>query len=130
MGSDHPTQSKLHVVELNEMNSTAGTSLWESTSDSVRVAMETYGCVVVSCEKARAQAEAHDGVFDLMEEAFRLPLETKVKLKGELLGFGYEGDYPLMPLFQSFGIGDGATLQVVKDFTTLMWPHHGHDKFW
>ncbi|EYU24677.1 hypothetical protein MIMGU_mgv1a010266mg [Erythranthe guttata] len=124
--------SKLHIVQLTEANSTLGTTSWKSTSDSVRRALELHGCVVVDYDNVHAAAAAavEGGVFGVLKEVFGLPLETKMKHKSGLLGFGYEGNYPEMPLFQCFGIEDGGTHQGIKDFTTLMWPHHhGHDIF-
>lgn len=124
------SQSKLHVVEFTETNTTPGSSSWRSTSDSVRHALETHGCVVVICRR-KARALPLDDMWRTLKELFDLPLETKAKNKNEFLGSygGYEGNYTKMPLFQSFGIGDGATRQVAEEFTTLMWPH-GYDDFW
>ncbi|KAI3463364.1 hypothetical protein Pfo_020027 [Paulownia fortunei] len=121
MGSD-----KLPVVEFTETNSTPGTTSWKSTSDSVRRALETYGCLVVDYTKIGA--ELQDAIFKLSEELFRLPKETKIKHTSQLAGFGYGGNYATMPLYECFGIEDGGTLEAAKEFTSLMWPH-GHHKF-
>ncbi|KAI3463365.1 hypothetical protein Pfo_020028 [Paulownia fortunei] len=118
---------KLQVVEFTEINSTPGTTSWKSTSDSVRRALETYGCLVVDYTKIGAEMQG--AIFKLSEELFRLPMETKIKHTSQLAGFGYGGNYTTMPLFECFGIEDGGTLEAAKEFTSLMWPLHGHHKF-
>ncbi|KAG8388311.1 hypothetical protein BUALT_Bualt02G0112300 [Buddleja alternifolia] len=118
--------NKLPIIEFSEKNLIPGTSSWKSTSDSIRRALESYGCLVVDYDKARLEP-GDQAVFGLLEELFRLPMETKMRYTSQRQGFGFE-NYPAMPLYESFGIEDGATLESVEGFTKLMWPF-GHDKF-
>ncbi|KAG8379887.1 hypothetical protein BUALT_Bualt07G0136000 [Buddleja alternifolia] len=124
MGSH--AQPKLPIIEFTEKNLTTGTSSWKSTSDSVRQALESYGCFVAAYESI--SSEMHEAVFGLSEELFSLPKETKMKNSSDIPGFGYGANYPRMPIFEYLGIQDGGTLEAAKKFTNLMWPH-GHDKF-
>lgn len=125
MGSH--AQPKLPTIEFNEKNLTPGTSPWKSTSDSVRQALESYGCFVVAYENI--SLELLETMFSLSVELFRLPLETKRKHTSELPGFGYGGNFSVMPLFEYFGIEDDGTVEAKNKFISLMWPQ-GHDKFW
>ncbi|KAL7140024.1 hypothetical protein ABFS83_09G093000 [Erythranthe nasuta] len=129
MGSLDQQSNKLPTIEFNQENMTPGTNPWKSTSDSVRQALEMYGCFVVSYE-SNIGTELHKKIFDggLSEELFGLPLETKKKHTSKFAGFGYGGNYSVMPLFEYFGIEDVATLDAAQKFTTLMWSQ-GHDKF-
>ncbi|KAH6801394.1 hypothetical protein C2S52_001858 [Perilla frutescens var. hirtella] len=120
-------EPKIPIVEFTEVNLTPGSSSWKSTSDLVRRALETYGCLVVSNEKIRPE-HPHEPLFSVLEEVFGLPDEVKKKHISELGGFGYGGKYPRMPHLEYFGIEDEGNLEGVKDFTTLMWPN-GNSKF-
>lgn len=126
MGSD--TQAKLPTIEFNEKNSTPGTISWKSTSNSVRQALESYGCFVVSHDNLMS-SELHNDMFTLTEELFRLPLETKRKHSSTIAGSGYGGKYSIMPLFENFGVEDAGNLGAAQKFTALMWPN-GRDNFW
>ncbi|KAG8388308.1 hypothetical protein BUALT_Bualt02G0112000 [Buddleja alternifolia] len=123
----HAQSNKLPIIEFTEKNLIPGTSSWKSTSDSIRWALESYGCLVVDYDKARLE-QGYQPVFGLLEELFGLPMETKMKYTSQFKGFGYDGNHPAMPLYESFGIEDGATLESVERFAKLMWPL-GHDKF-
>lgn len=120
-------ESKLPIIKLNEMNATPDTISWKSTSDSVRQALESYGCFVLKYENTRS-LEVHDAVFGVTEELFSLPLETKKKYTSQVAGFGYGGKFSVMPLFEYFGIEDDGSLEAKKKFTSIMWPD-GHHKF-
>ncbi|KAL8458118.1 hypothetical protein ACS0TY_035849 [Phlomoides rotata] len=125
MGSH--AQSKLPIIKVNEMSATPITISWKSTSDSVRQALESYGCFVLTYENTTTP-ELHKAVFGVTEELFSLPLDTKKKHTSEVAGFGYGGKFSVMPLFEYFGIEDDGTLEAKKNFTNIMWPN-GHDKF-
>ncbi|GFP95368.1 probable 2-oxoglutarate-dependent dioxygenase aop1 [Phtheirospermum japonicum] len=120
----HAKYSTLPVIELNEKKLTPGTDSWKSTSDSVRQALESYGCFVVAYNDQNISSELYDETFALTADLFRLPMETKRRHTSEIPGFGYGGNFSVMPLFEYFGIEDGGA----KKFTRLMWPE-GHNKF-
>lgn len=119
---------KIPIIEFTEASLTPGSSSWKSMSDSVRRALETYGCLVVSDEKTRPE-HSQESLFGMLGEAFILPDETKKKYTSQLVGFGYGGRYPRMPHLEYFGIEDEGNLEGVKNFTTIMWPN-GNVKFW
>ncbi|KAK6153510.1 hypothetical protein DH2020_013149 [Rehmannia glutinosa] len=125
MGSH--AQSSLPVIEFNEKNLSPGTSSWKSTSDSVRQALETYGCFVLAYDN-NFSSELYEDMFGLMEELFHLPIETKKRYTTKISGFGYGETPSYMPFFENFGIEDGVNLETAQKFTRLMWPD-GHDKF-
>lgn len=115
-------------IDLAEASSNPGSSSWKDTSELVRRALETYGCLIVSDEKARPDL-LQDSLSDALSDVFALPDETKKKHISEMVGSGYGGKFPRMPLFEYFGIEDeGRNLEGVRNFTNLMWPH-GNDKF-
>ncbi|PIN09640.1 Iron/ascorbate family oxidoreductase [Handroanthus impetiginosus] len=125
MGSQ--AQSHLPIIEFNETNSTPGTSSWKTTSDSVRQALESYGCFVISDRSF--SSELHEEIFRLLsEELFVLPLEIKRKNTSEIPGSGYGGNYSIMPLFEYLAIEDCETLEAAEKFTSLLFSD-GHDKF-
>ncbi|KAK6125162.1 hypothetical protein DH2020_041095 [Rehmannia glutinosa] len=103
-----------------------GTNSWKSTSDSVQ-ALELYGCFVVAYDN-NISSELYEETFDLMEELFGLPIETKRRNTSEIPGFGYSGSFSFMPHLEYLGFENGGIFEAAKKFTSLMWPH-GHDKF-
>ncbi|XP_051115997.1 probable 2-oxoglutarate-dependent dioxygenase AOP1 [Andrographis paniculata] len=128
MGSEYESDhSKLQLpsVRLSQLNSTPGSISWKSTAEIVRRALETDGCLVVACDNKPPPEAMFSG---LLEELFALPPSTKIKHTSDLPGFGYGGNFSLMPLFEYFGIEDGATVDAARRFTRLMWPH-GHPTF-
>ncbi|KAL3511830.1 hypothetical protein ACH5RR_024547 [Cinchona calisaya] len=124
MSSD--AQPKLPIIEFDEENMTPGTSSWLLTSDLVRQALESYGCLLAKYKKL--SPELHDRMFKLSKELFHLPTEIKVQNTSDILGFGYGTNFSIMPLVEYFGIENGATLEATKEFTNLMWPA-GNESF-
>ncbi|CAI9757759.1 unnamed protein product [Fraxinus pennsylvanica] len=120
-------QSKLPIVEFSEENLIPGTTSWVSTSLSVRGALESYGCFIAVYKKITS--DLHNEMFESAKELFYLPMETKVKNKSSIAGFGYGGNFPIMPLFEYSGIENGANLEATKSFTSIMWPT-GNDSLW
>lgn len=125
---DSTTQPKLPTIELNAKNTSPGTDSWKSTSDSVRRALESYGCFVIEYEGM--SSEMYEAMFRVSEEVFALPMETKRKHTSQLAGFGYGGNFSEMPLFEYFGFEhDASHLQPKEEFAALMWPGGNHH-FW
>ncbi|CAH1425561.1 unnamed protein product [Lactuca virosa] len=81
--------------------------------------LEDYGCFVLFTNKI--PSVLRDSIFELSKDLFRLPTETKIKNTSDILGFGY-GKYAFMPLWEYFGIEDGATLEATRKFTDLLFP--------
>lgn len=127
---DSYEEPKIPIFEFTEVSLTLGSSSWKSTSDSVRHALETYGCLVVSNEKTGPeQQHLQESLFSALDEVFSLTDETKRKYTSQLAGFGYGGRYPKIPHLEYFGIEDEGNFQSVNNFATLMWPNGNH-KFW
>lgn len=120
------SQQKLPIINFNTETLNPKSQTWISTSHSVRQALEDYGCFIVSTEKI--PLEIHDTMFELSKDLFCLPMETKVKNSSHILGFGY-GNYASLPLYESFGIENGATLDATRSFTDLLFPF-GNEAFW
>ncbi|KAL1551450.1 deoxypodophyllotoxin synthase-like [Salvia divinorum] len=119
---DSPSQPKLPTIKFNsEKLEDGSTDSFKSTSDSVLAAMETYGCFVIDYEGMSSQL--HEAMYGLSEELFRLPMETKRNHTSKLAGFGYGGNFSVMPLFEYFGIEHYRTdLESMGKFTGLFWP--------
>ncbi|CAA2999694.1 2-oxoglutarate-dependent dioxygenase AOP3-like [Olea europaea subsp. europaea] len=117
---------KLPIVEFNEKNLIPGTESWESTSHSVRHALEKYGCFIALHEKITT--EMHDAMFKSAMPLYDVPTERKQKLECNFLGSGYGSNYPRMPLCEFFGIENGTNIEGTKNFASLMWPE-GNDQF-
>ncbi|KAI3789692.1 hypothetical protein L2E82_02495 [Cichorium intybus] len=114
-----PEQNKLPVITFNTETLNPSNGAWQSTSHAVRQALEDYGCFVLATNKI--PSDLRDTVFTLSKDLFRLPTETKIKNTSDILGFGY-GKYAFMPLWEYFGIEDGATLEATRCFTDLLFP--------
>ncbi|CAJ1967671.1 unnamed protein product [Sphenostylis stenocarpa] len=125
MGSEqHPM---LPVLHFTKEDLKPGTESWLATCRSVRQALEEHGCFVAVYDKA--SDELQNGVFCSMKELFDLPTETKQRntYEGAPLK-GYVGQHPKIPLHQSMGIDEGATLEGIQRFSQKMWPK-GNDEF-
>lgn len=124
MGSLSP--HKLAVIKFSDENSKPGTESWSNTCKQVISALEQYGCFVASYDKITP--EIHNGVFQALEKLFDLPTHTKVQNKSTKPLYGYVGQIPLIPLYESMGIDNANTLHGIQTFSNLMWPN-GNDMF-
>ncbi|KAL4589155.1 hypothetical protein LXL04_002059 [Taraxacum kok-saghyz] len=119
-----PQPNKLPVITFNGETLNPINGAWRSTSDAVRHALEDYGCFVLATNKV--PSDLRESIFELSKELFRLPTERKIKNTSDILGFGY-GKYALMPLWEYFGIEDGATLEATQRFTDLLFSSGNND---
>ncbi|MCE3050817.1 hypothetical protein HAX54_048243 [Datura stramonium] len=120
-------EPKLPIIEFTDENLMAGTSSWKSTSREIRGALEEYGCFAAVYRKV--SPELRESMFHHCKELFQLPLETKLQNASDVLGFGYGGNFPNMPLAEYFGIENGATLDSTNNFANQMWPNRDVHKF-
>ncbi|OIT07889.1 PREDICTED: 2-oxoglutarate-dependent dioxygenase AOP3-like [Nicotiana attenuata] len=120
-------EPKLPIIEFTNENLSSGTSSWISTSQEIRRALEEYGCFAAVYKKV--SPELREAMFNHCKELFQLPLETKLQNTSDVLGFGYGGNFPNMPLAEYFGIENGGTLDSTKNFAKQMWPNANVDKF-
>ncbi|KAL8043089.1 hypothetical protein ABFS82_09G097300 [Erythranthe guttata] len=118
-------EHKLDVIEFSDKNSKPGTESWSKTCDEVVSALEKYGCFVASYDKLTQ--ETHTTVFQALEELFDLPTQTKVQNKSTKPLYGYVGQIPFIPLYESMGIDDADTLQGIQNFAKVMWPNGNND---
>ncbi|KAK6148930.1 hypothetical protein DH2020_016455 [Rehmannia glutinosa] len=117
---------KLPVIEFTTKNLKPGTESWSKSYNEVISALEEYGCFVALYDKITQ--EIHSGVFQAMEELFDLPTHTKVQNKSTKPLYGYVGQIPIVPLYESMGIDNANTLEGIQNFTKVMWPN-GNDGF-
>ncbi|GFP95370.1 probable 2-oxoglutarate-dependent dioxygenase aop1.2 [Phtheirospermum japonicum] len=124
MGSH--TVHKLPIIKFTDKNSKHGTESWSKACNEVISALEEYGCFVALYDKITQ--EIHNGVFEAMQELFDLPTHIKVQNKSTKPLYGYVGQIPLIPLYESMGIDNANTLQGLHNFTKVMWPN-GNEGF-
>ena len=69
---------QLPVIDFTSPNLKPGTVEWDSVRGDVRRALEEYGCFEALFDKV--PVKLRKAVFDVSEEAFQLPLETKKRV--------------------------------------------------
>ncbi|XP_057473373.1 deoxypodophyllotoxin synthase-like [Actinidia eriantha] len=109
-------QPKLPVIDLCRDNLKIDSGSWLSTSNTVRRALEEYGCFIAVCDEA--SWEIHGAMFRGTKELFDLPVEIKVQNTSDQFGFGY-GEIPKM--LQEFSAIE-TSRETIQSFTDLMWP--------
>ncbi|XP_042055731.1 probable 2-oxoglutarate-dependent dioxygenase AOP1.2 [Salvia splendens] len=119
MGSE--TVHKLAVIEFTDKNTNPETESWPETCKKVVDALEKYGCFVAIYDKLTQ--EIHKQVFESLQNLFTLPTQTKVQNKSSKPLYGYVGQIPFLPLFESMGIDDAHTNRGIQDFSNVMWPN-------
>ncbi|PON57954.1 Non-heme dioxygenase N-terminal domain containing protein [Parasponia andersonii] len=103
---------------------------WKDISKKMREACEKQGCFVLKCEEILGGSTGtHEETFMAAKALFDLPEETKRKHRSVKPYRSYDGNCPVIPLSESFGIDNGGSLQAVQAFTSLMWPQ-GNNSFW
>lgn len=117
---------KLPIVDFTKKNFEPGSSSWSETCTDVRNALEEYGCFVAVYDKV--SLELNDAIFSALNELFDLPTEIKVQNKSSKPLYGYVGQIPFIPLYESMGIDFANTLEGIQNFTNVMWPN-GNDGF-
>ncbi|XP_057495334.1 probable 2-oxoglutarate-dependent dioxygenase AOP1 [Actinidia eriantha] len=116
-----PAFSKLPTIKFDPENSIPGSGSWAPTCESVRRALEEYGCFVA--EYNGVCSELGGAVFRALEELFDLPIERKALNTSGKPYFGYVGQIPEVPLYESMGMDEANTLEGSQSFTRLMWPN-------
>ncbi|XP_057503960.1 probable 2-oxoglutarate-dependent dioxygenase AOP1 [Actinidia eriantha] len=119
-------QHKLPIVDFTKENLKLGTNSWHKASRVVVSALEEYGCFVALYDGV--SLGLHDEVFHAMEELFNLPTSTKVQNKSNKPLYGYVGQIPIVPLYESMGIDEANTIEGIQKFEKAMWPN-GNDGF-
>ncbi|KAM7480401.1 hypothetical protein LguiA_028614 [Lonicera macranthoides] len=117
---------KLPIVDFTKNNLEPGLSSWSETCTDVRNALEEYGCFIAVYDKV--SVELNNTIFRALKELFDLPTEIKVQNKSSKPLYGYVGQIPFIPLYESMGIDFANTLEGIQSFTNVMWPN-GNDGF-
>ncbi|XP_061340637.1 probable 2-oxoglutarate-dependent dioxygenase AOP1 [Gastrolobium bilobum] len=103
-----------------------GREKWEELCKKVREACESYGCFLLIYDKI--PKGLCEDMFIGIKALFDLPEETKRKHTSPKPYRSYNGECPVIPLCQSFGIDDAHLSDTAQAFTNLMWPQ-GHPVF-
>lgn len=121
------SQANLPIIYFTEETLKPGASSWLSTCKKVGDALEKHSCFLVQYE--RIPPELTNAIFLQLEGLFDLPTETKIQNITTTDGlFGYFGQRPSNPTYESMGIEDVTNPEAVLKFTNLMWPS-GNDTF-
>lgn len=117
---------KLPIIDFTMENLKPGTNSWSKARKEAVGALEEYGCFVALYDKV--SLKIHDDVFQALEELFHLPTQKKVQNKSSKPLYGYVGQIPFIPLYESMGIDSANTLEGIQNFTNFMWPN-GNNAF-
>ncbi|KAK1416816.1 hypothetical protein QVD17_25933 [Tagetes erecta] len=120
MGSDGYIQ--LPVIDFSMLinNPNQDPCAYETIKTKVLEAFQKYGCFQASI--SGVTPELQNSVYDAIKLLFDLPVETKSKNTSTNLFYGYLGNSPQLPLYESMGIDDPYIPEQVQNFTDLMWP--------
>lgn len=111
----------LPVIDFSIPNLNLETPEWNSVRDQVRRALEDYGCFEALFDGA--SAELRKALFEVSEEAFDLPLETKLSTKeSDEIYKGYVGQVSTIPLYEGMGFDGADSPEVVDELTYKLWP--------
>ncbi|CAI9089985.1 OLC1v1024645C1 [Oldenlandia corymbosa var. corymbosa] len=111
------------VINLTGENAKPGTSSWVSAREKVKAAMEEHGYFLAIHDQFSSEASA--AVTEALKEVFDLPLEVKKRNVSDNPFYGYRGQKPSMPLYESLGVFDASLardIEPIRSFTNLMWP--------
>lgn len=122
---------KLPIIDFTKENIKPNTESWSKVCQQVICALENYGCFVASYPQISIQL--HNSLLHGLEELFLLPTQTKMQNKSDKPLYGYVGQIPFIPLYESMGIDYANTQPGIQNFTNLMWPKGNiafrYDKF-
>lgn len=119
-------QHKLPIIDFTKENLKPGTTSWYKARKDVVLALEEYGCFVAEFDEV--SLELHGKVFQALEVLFDLPTATKMQNQSSKPLYGYVGQIPVVPLYESMGIDDANILEGIQNFIKVMWPN-GNDGF-
>ncbi|XP_020867734.1 probable 2-oxoglutarate-dependent dioxygenase AOP1.2 [Arabidopsis lyrata subsp. lyrata] len=111
---------QLPVIDFTSQDLKPGTSEWDLVRGNVRRALEDFGCFEALFDKL--PVKLRKAVFDVSEELFRLPIETKERVVSEIKYKGYVGHSPTNPLYEGVGIEFADNSEKVTAFTQKLWP--------
>lgn len=117
---------KLPTIEFSKEKLKPGTESWSKACKQVMAALEEYGSFVALYDVLTP--DVHGAVFEALEEVFNLPTETKIQNKSTKPLYGYVGQIPAIPLYESMGFEGANTSEGIQNFVQVMWPH-GNNSF-
>lgn len=119
MGSDGYIQ--LPVIDFSVLSDpNPDPCAYETIKTKVLDAFQKYGCFQASI--GGVTPELQNSVYDAIKYLFDLPIETKSKNTSTQMFYGYLGNSPRLPLYESMGIDDPYIPEQVQNFTHRMWP--------
>ncbi|KAK6124906.1 hypothetical protein DH2020_041350 [Rehmannia glutinosa] len=114
MGSE---TMKLPVIDFSNLKQQ--TPMWESVKIQVLKALEEYGCFRAIFDQV--PLNLRKSIIDGLQQLFDLPLQIKRLNKSDTPYYGYIGQYPEIPLYESLGIEDTLSPGNIECFINLMW---------
>lgn len=130
MGSLTPSHHQLPTIDftnqLENATPNSSDSSWLLKCKDVTSALEEYGCFIGVFDKVSSELDT--AVFGALIDLFDLPTETKMQNKSTKPLYGYVGQIPFIPLYESLGIDFSNTPQGIQSFTDVMWPE-GNEYF-
>ncbi|KAK9066263.1 hypothetical protein SSX86_013592 [Deinandra increscens subsp. villosa] len=118
---------KLPTIDFtNKRSLKPGSTSWLATSIEVTRALEEYGCFIAEFDKVTP--ELNDAVFKGLQDLFDLPTEVKMQNKSAKPMYGYVGQIPFIPLYESMGFDYANTADGVQSLVDVVWPN-GNEAF-
>ncbi|WMV35114.1 hypothetical protein MTR67_028499 [Solanum verrucosum] len=96
------------------------TLVWNQVKSQVYKALVEYGCFEASFDKI--PIHLRKSIFEVSQEMFDLPLQTKLKNISTKPFHGYVGQHQSVPLYESMGIDDSNIPHKAEKFTQILWP--------
>uniref|UniRef100_M1BDF3 Gibberellin 20 oxidase n=1 Tax=Solanum tuberosum TaxID=4113 RepID=M1BDF3_SOLTU len=119
---------KLPKINFSHEDLKPDTLEWNQVKSQVYKALVEYGCFEAFFDKIPINLQK--SIFEVSQEFFDLPLQTKLKNISTKPFSGYVGQYhPSIPLAESMGIIDSNIPHKVEKYTQLLWPQ-GNPSFW
>lgn len=113
--------STFPIIDLTKLQKYSNS--WVPMCNDVRHALEQHGYFIALYDDNNRISKE---IFDVMEELFDLPIETKKKNTSDFYFYQWVGQREQAPLHESFGIAHPTHVEELQSFTTLMWPQGNH----
>ncbi|KAJ8756020.1 hypothetical protein K2173_024566 [Erythroxylum novogranatense] len=108
------------IIDFSMSSLNPGTPEWDAIKSQVLKAGEDYGCFIALLD--RLGPEVRKGITNELKHLFDLPTETKMLNLHRLPLSGYVGQLPIVPSYESLGIGDPSSLENIKSFSDMLRP--------
>ncbi|WMV34621.1 hypothetical protein MTR67_028006 [Solanum verrucosum] len=111
---------KLPEIDFSHEDLKPGTLVWNQVKSQVHKALVEYGCFKASFDKISIHLKK--SIFEVSQELFDLPLQTKLKNISTRPLHGYIGQCPQIPLYESLCFDDANIHNKAEKFTQTLWP--------